>query len=104
VSVAEANGTPSACSLDLSAMPGRLAEWERVLACTRRRIEIDGGLRVEFPPRVDLGDIARLVAAEQQCCAFFDFAITVDGRGVGLEVRAPDEASEILTTVFGDAA
>ena len=34
----------------------------------------------------------RLVAAEQDCCQFLRFAITVDTRGVGLEVRGPADA------------
>jgi len=36
--------------------------------------------------------------------AFFSFAVTVDQRGVGLEVRAPDGADEIVTSLFGAAA
>jgi hypothetical protein len=42
--------------------------------------------------------------AEWACCSFFAFSITVDGRGTALEVRAPDAAQELLTTVFGVAA
>jgi hypothetical protein len=47
-----------------------------------------------------VGELARLVAAEQHCCAFISFAITVDQRGVALEVRAPDGADRIVTTLF----
>ncbi|MFM2071566.1 MAG: hypothetical protein RLZZ623_1829, partial [Actinomycetota bacterium] len=42
-----------------------------------------------------------LVAAEQHCCQFFTFAITVDGRGVGLEVRCPAAALPVLESLFG---
>jgi hypothetical protein len=51
-----------------------------------------------------LPELARLVAAEQACCAFLSFRITVDQRGVGLEVRAPAGADEIVTALFGAAA
>ena len=43
----------------------------------------------------------RLVAAEQDCCQFFRFAITVDTRGVALEVRPAGDAIEIVESMFG---
>jgi hypothetical protein len=53
---------------------------------------------------VDLAEMTRLALAEWQCCTFFAFAITVDGRGAALEVRAPDVAAELLKSVFGGVA
>ena len=44
------------------------------------------------------------VAAEQDCCQFFRFAITVDTRGVALDVRAPADAFEIVESMFGTAS
>jgi DNA-binding transcriptional MerR regulator len=94
---------PIACTLAPGAMLDRLAEWQAVLAHARSRITShDGALRVEFDDDVVLRDLARLVAAEQSCCAFFSFAITVDRRGVALEVRASAEASDIVKAVFGE--
>ena len=46
----------------------------------------------------------RLATAEQDCCTFFAFAITVDTRGIALEVRAPRDAFPILEALFGVAA
>ncbi len=46
-------------------------------------------------------ELIRLVAGEQDCCQFFRFAITVDTRGVALEVRAPDDARSIVESLFG---
>jgi hypothetical protein len=48
--------------------------------------------------------VARLTAAEQACCRFFTFAITVDERGIGLEVRAPDGAEDLVASLFGVVA
>jgi hypothetical protein len=59
------------------------------------RLEFDAGMAVE--------DLVRLVAAEQQCCAFFSFTITVDADGVALEVQAPDGATDMVTALFGTA-
>jgi DNA-binding transcriptional MerR regulator len=95
---------PIACTLSIGAMPDRLAEWEAILAGVARRDSLGpSGLRLEFET-VDIADLARLVVAEQDCCAFFSFAVTIDGRGVGLEVTAPSGAESILAELFGVAA
>ena len=96
-----ASAAPIACTLDPSAVPGRLTEWRAVLDRGRSRTTTaDGGVRVELGDEVDVAELIRLVQAEQACCAFFSFAVTVDGRGLGLEVRAPDDAGEIVTALF----
>ena len=96
---------PMACTLDAGAMPDRLAEWKAILnrASSHERAE-DGALRMVFPADLAIDDLARLVTAEQHCCAFFSFAITVDQRGIGLEVRAPGGADDFVTAMFGATA
>jgi DNA-binding transcriptional MerR regulator len=96
---------PIACALEPGEMPDRLADWNTVLAQVRARMSTtDGGLRLEFGADVDVGVLACLVAAEQQCCAFFSFALTIDHRGTALEVRAPEGAAGIVADVFGRTA
>ena len=41
------------------------------------------------------------IAAEQECCMFFRFAITVDTRGVALEVTAPVAPIDQVCSLFG---
>jgi DNA-binding transcriptional MerR regulator len=95
-------GEPAiACTLSAGSMKGRIADWQSLLAHVERREPIDGGVRSVFSPSVPIGDLMRLVAAEQDCCQFFRFAITVDTRGVALEVRAPQDALEIVESMFG---
>ena len=102
---AQPEAPPVACTLDAGSMPGRLADWHAVLAHVRARsTEPDGALRIEFDDAVALAGLATMVAAEQQCCAFFSFAITLDHRGVALEVRAPEGTEAIVTALFGDPA
>lgn len=67
-------------------------------------VPVEGGVRCEFGSSVPVEELMRLVAAEQDCCPFFQFAITVDTRGVGLEVRGPDDARSIVESMFGAAA
>jgi DNA-binding transcriptional MerR regulator len=97
-----AAGEPAvACTLSAGSMKGRIADWQALLAHVERREPIDGGVRSVFAPSVPIGELMRLVTAEQDCCQFFRFAITVDTRGVALEVRAPDNALSIVESMFG---
>jgi DNA-binding transcriptional MerR regulator len=94
-----------ACTLPAGEMPVRMQDWQAVLACvTEREPMPDGGLRLSLDGGVPLDELARLAVAEQGCCAFFAFAITIDHRGIALEVRAPDHAADIVTAVFGASA
>jgi MerR family copper efflux transcriptional regulator len=95
---------PIACTLGPESMSGRLDEWRELLAHVSRRESIDGGVRAVFGPATPLDELMRLTAAEQDCCRFFDFAITVDRRGIALEVRAPADALSIVHSLFGVAA
>jgi len=99
--LAEPDDLPVVCTLEPGAMPQRLADWRAVADQVRARTATaDGGVRLELADAIDVGELARLVAAEQRCCAFLSFALTVDHRGIGLEVRGPDAAAGIVE-LFG---
>ncbi|HZM29928.1 MAG TPA: MerR family transcriptional regulator [Acidimicrobiales bacterium] len=92
---------PVACTLEPGERPGREAAWEALAARASTRMQLPGGgIRLEFPGQSVVADLADLVAAEQSCCTFFSFAITVDARGTGLEVRAPEEATPLVEALF----
>ncbi len=94
-----------ACTLSPGELSDRIDDWQAILThVTHREPTPDGGLRLHFHPAVPLDELTRLACAEQTCCAFFAFAITIDHRGVALEVRAPEDARELVTAMFGDAA
>ena len=95
---------PIACTLGSQSMRGRLDEWQRLLEHVEHREPIDSGLRATFGPATPLGELMRLAAAEQDCCQFFTFAITIDSRGLALEVRAPEDALPVLHSLFGHPA
>lgn len=90
------------CTLSAGSMKDRIADWQSLLDHVERRERIDGGVRSVFAASVPIDELMRLVAAEQDCCRFFGFAITVDFRGVALEVRAPADAQSIVESMFGD--
>ena len=54
-----------------------------------------------FARTVATDALMSLVAAKQACCQFFRFVITVDTRGVALEVGAPEDARSIVEAMFG---
>lgn len=93
-----------ACSLGATDIGARLAEWQEVLRDVVARRAIPGGVRLGFGPQATVTEIGRLAAAEHGCCPFLSFAITVDERGVGLEVTAPPDGRALLHEVFGEAA
>ena len=93
---------PIACTLEGAAVSERVADWQSILGLATHRYETAAGRwRIEFGAGVSLPVLAALVAAERDCCAFLSFAMTVDHRGVGLEVAAPDGADELVVSLFG---
>ena len=99
------DGAPIACTLPAGEMPDRVSDWQRLLASAGRRSRTsDDRLRIEFTPAVDVIELVRLVEAEQRCCSFFAFAVTIDERGTALEIGAPVEARDIVDTMFGVAS
>lgn len=93
---------PVACALEGSEVDARIDAWRDALRDAGRREAIPGGLRLTVAP-ASLADITALAAAEQGCCPFFAFAITLDGRGAALEVTAPADGQPILHDLFGTA-
>ena len=94
---------PIACALGAGEMSSRLDEWNTLLQGVVARHGLADGLRLEFAPGVDVTEVARLANAEQGCCQFFDFALTIDARGFALEVHAPPDGQAVLVGLFGTA-
>jgi MerR family transcriptional regulator, copper efflux regulator len=91
-------GAPVACSLGRAAVSDRVRQWQDLLAGAERE-PIPAGIKLTL--RSDLApQVAELAAAEQQCCPFLDFRIHLTGRQLHLEVRAPAEATSMLTGLF----
>ncbi|MCR6649189.1 MAG: MerR family transcriptional regulator [Cellulomonas sp.] len=94
-----------ACSLDAGSVPDRVAEWQGLGARAVRREPIAGGVALEFVAAPELvAEVARLAAAEQDCCTFFDFTVRLTTGQIRLEVRAPDHAADVVAAMFGTAA
>lgn len=92
------------CSLDPDRVGGRVEDWNRVLSKSESRSEINGGVRVHFDHDADIVALAKLAEAEQDCCSFFRFDIGIGPDGVSLDVTGPEEARDVIASVFGKAA
>jgi DNA-binding transcriptional MerR regulator len=92
---------PVACTLAAAEFPGRLADWRNVADNAVTRVDVDGGVRLQLDPATPLDQLLLLIQAEQGCCAFLAFTLTFDGRGVGLEVRAPAEGLALVDALLG---
>ncbi|HKH04796.1 MAG TPA: MerR family transcriptional regulator [Acidimicrobiales bacterium] len=109
--VAADDEPPVACTLDIGRMGSRVEEWAALLDAKQdmlsgvvARTPIDGGVRLRFGPGTDVAEVARLAAAEQDCCRFFRFTLSIDTDGITLEVRAPADAFDVVNALFGAAA
>jgi len=90
-----------ACTLPAHEIGDRLAQWKTTVAAATGRTSIDGGARITFDRDVDIAAIGALVAAEQHCCRFFTFTLTVTTDRVALDVTGPSEARPVIDALMG---
>jgi hypothetical protein len=67
------------------------------------RLDVDNGYRVRFAPDAEiLETIARVIAAERQCCRFLAFQMSVeaDDGPVWLELTGPPGTRDFLEALF----
>jgi MerR family transcriptional regulator, copper efflux regulator len=91
------------CSLTADQHGTRIQDWDAMLDGAHREGLPDGGIRIRLPiGRAD--QLARLVVAEQQCCPFFTFRLTIAGEHVELDAHAPDGAEALIKGLFDEQA
>lgn len=93
-----------ACTLSAREVGDRLARWEATVADAIGRTSIDGGTRLIFGRDADIVGIAALVGAEQDCCRFFTFTLTVGADSVLLDVCGPADAQPAIDALIGAAS
>jgi hypothetical protein len=96
---------PIVCSLSPEALKARRENLlDALLRRSTERMELSDGVRLRFDADGQvLGEIARMVEAERQCCQFLSFTITVspDGGPVTLDLTGPAGSREFLAAMFG---
>jgi hypothetical protein len=94
---------PIACTLDPSALGSRVAEWRALVGTATSRVAIDGGVELELPPTTDVRAVADLVARELECCAFFEFSISLAHNRIALAVHGPQAAESLISELLGSS-
>jgi MerR family transcriptional regulator, copper efflux regulator len=92
----EAPSPPVACTLQITEMPQRVKDWREVNAEALAREPLATGVRLVFARDVDVGRLATLAAAEQGCCAFLRFTLTLGLDDVTLDVTGADDARAVI--------
>lgn len=96
---------PVACTLGGAELGERAGRWQRLASQAGDRQDIPDGVRLTFPATPELiTEAAALAAAEQGCCAFFDFTLHLAPDSLELSVRAPETAAPVLASLFGVSA
>jgi hypothetical protein len=83
-----------ACSLAAADLRDRIGEWRAVVA-DAPWAEIPGGVVVDVPAGRQAA-LVELIAAEQGCCPFLTFQVTVAGDVARVSITAPDEARTLV--------
>ena len=91
----------ASCTLDVADLPGRLAEWRRLGERALDIETIDTGARLRFASSEPIDAVARLVALESECCAFYRFTIRVEGQDRELVVDAGRGGAPAVHALLG---
>lgn len=95
---------PIDCTLGAGEMQGRIADWQEALREVTWREPIEGGVRVHLPRTTPIARLASLIDAEQTCCQFFTFTLSIGIDAVTLDVAGPDGAEEVVYALVGAPA
>lgn len=93
------------CTLDSAGQQTRQSEWAKVVAHATARQPVADGVALRFPADAGLaGRLAELALAEQACCAFLAFTMSIAGDGLRLIVTAPEAGAEVVHTLVDATA
>jgi hypothetical protein len=81
------------CSLNRERLTERSERWHRLAdRAFARRVQTDGGQRLEFPPEPGVEqEVRELAELERECCSFADWRVQVENGVVVLAVGGRSE-------------
>jgi hypothetical protein len=93
---------PVACTLSSADLAAQGRRWERLAArALTGRTETADGLRMSFRPEPGVeAELRALVAVENECCRWADWAVSVRDGQVVLAVRAAGDGVGALHAMF----
>ncbi len=97
-----AGAAPVACTLTSADLAARAGRWEQLAArAMTGRTETARGLRISF--RAEPGaeeELRKLVAVENECCAWADWMVEAHGGQLVLDVRSHGDGIATLHSMF----
>lgn len=87
------------CSLDRALLSTRLDEWRAALHGSSVDLCADTAT-VTLAADTDLGTLGALIAAELECCSFFEFRLEVGASGRRLVVQTPASHRAVLQALI----
>jgi DNA-binding transcriptional MerR regulator len=96
-----ARAPATACTLGEPDLRRRVADWQRVLTLAVRKEHVGEQLRLEFVPDAEVtADVARLCAAETECCPAFEFRLDITANTVALTIDGTGNTAEAFAAVL----
>jgi DNA-binding transcriptional MerR regulator len=92
---------PIACTLGAGELQGRMADWQEALREATTREPLEGGVRVHLPRATPIARLASLIEAEQTCCQFFTFTLTIGADAITLDVTGAPGAEDVVMALVG---
>jgi hypothetical protein len=90
-----AQHAPIACTLTAAELPGRMASARALGEEALVDVEVvDRRALLRFTGHRD--EVEALVAAERECCGFFDFSVREYGERIELEITTPEGGEQVL--------
>jgi len=98
----DGGAVPVACTLTAAALAAQGDRWQRLAArALTERTETVRGLRLSFRPQPGAEEeLRRLVAAENQCCPWAEWAVTTRAGLIVLDVRSSGDGIAALHSMF----
>jgi hypothetical protein len=97
---ADGDEVPIACTLGAGEMQRRIADWREALREVTGREPIEGGMRVHLPRTTPIAPLASLIEAEQTCCRFFTFTLTIGIDAISFDVTGPEGTDDIVRALL----
>lgn len=91
----------ASCSLAADEIRERLAEWRGLRERAARIEPLADGLRLHLDPGEPLDEVARLVALEAECCAFYRFSLELQGASRQLTIDAGKGGGAAVAALLG---
>lgn len=91
------------CTLPSADLRDREDRWRSVIdVALRAKRPTDGGVLLEFEPRPEITrELAHLVAAEGECCAWATWSLVTTPSATLVEVTADGAGAEAARELFG---